>query len=249
MKQIASIFLTLFVSLGVLGQQELITAADSAYASKRYTEAIANYESILEQGYESAALYYNLGNAYFNINDLPAAILNYERARVLSPRDPDIEFNLSIANSMIPDKIESVPEIFYVRWWKSLRDSFNLYTWTVISLGVFMLLVISAGFFILSRQMALRRAAFWLGIVFILLSAAGFATTYSKYDIQSKHLYAIVFDPTITVKSSPNQSGKDLFVIHEGTKVFIMEEINGWCNIRIANGSDGWLPSSSIVRI
>lgn len=249
MKIIASIFISVFLSLGVLAQQELITAADSAYANERYSEAISNYESVLDLGYESAALYYNLGNAYFNINDLPSAILNYERAKVLSPRDPDIAFNLNIANSMIPDKIESVPEIFYIRWWKSLRDSFSLYTWTLISLSIFLLLVISAGVFILSQKMVIRRAAFWLGIVFVVLSISGFATTYSKYGIESKHLYAIIFDPTITVKSAPNQSGKDLFVIHEGTKVFIMEEINGWCNIRIANGSDGWLPASSIRRI
>jgi len=249
MRKITSIIGAILFSISLLGQQDLITQGDSAYNREMYTEAISNYEAVLDQGLESAQLYYNLGNAYFNINMLPAAILNYERAKVLAPGDADIAFNLNIANNMITDKIEPVPEIFYISWWKSLRNSFNLHTWTVVSLGIFLLLVMCAGIFFLSRNILMRKFAFWSGIFFILFSIAGFSMTYTKYDIQSKHLEAIVFDPTITVKSSPNQLGKDLFVIHEGTKVFILEEINEWCNIRIANGSDGWLPAASIKRI
>ena len=249
MKKIISIICAAILSISLMGQQELISSGDSAYKQELYTEAITQYETVLEQGYESAELYYNLGNAYFNINNLPAAILNYERARVLAPGDADIQFNLKIANSMITDKIEAVPEIFYVRWWKSLRNSINLHSWTITSITVFALLLLCAGLFFLARNMFLRKIAFWTGVVFVLLSLAVFSMTYTKYDMQSKHLEAIVFDPTITIKSSPNQLGKDLFVIHEGTKVYIIEEINDWCNIVIANGSDGWLPSSSIKRI
>jgi len=249
MRKIISIVGAILISISLLGQQDLITQGDSAYNREMYTEAISNYEAVLDQGFESAQLYYNLGNAYFNINMLPAAILNYERAKVLAPADADIDFNLNIANSMIPDKIEPVPEIFYIRWWKSLRNSFNLYTWTIASISIFVLLVLCAGIFFLSRNILMRKFAFWSGIFFILFSIAGFSMTYTRYDIQSKHLEAIVFDPTITVKSSPNQLGKDLFVIHEGTKVFILEEINEWCNIKITNGSAGWLPAASIKRI
>ena len=249
MKKILSIIGAILLTISIMGQQDLITRGDSAYKQEMYTEAISHYEAVLDQGYESAALYYNLGNAYFNINNLPSAILNYERARVLDPGDADIEFNLNIANSMITDKIEVVPEIFYIRWWKSLRNSVNLHTWTVAGMGAFILLVIFAGIFFLSRAVLIRKFAFWSGVVFLLLSITLFFMTYTKYDIQSKHLEAIVFSPTITVKSSPSQLGKDLFVIHEGTKVIIIEEINEWCNIRIANGSDGWLPASSVKRI
>jgi len=229
--------------------QEIIAAGDSAYSEKLYTQAIGKYESVIRQGYESPELYYNLGNAYFNINNLPAAILNYERAKVLDPRDEDIAFNLRIANSMITDKIEPVPEIFYIRWWKALRNSFNLQNWTVASISLFMFLLVCIGTFILSRRLVLRKAAFWTGIVVLLISAASFSMAFSKYNIQRNHLEAIVFDPTITVKSSPSESGKDLFVIHEGTKVFIIDEINDWCNIRIANGSEGWMPLESLKRI
>jgi tetratricopeptide (TPR) repeat protein len=249
MKKTFSIITAIMLSISLLGQHELITKGDSAYSQEMYRDAISNYESVLDMGYESAELYYNLGNAYFNINDLPSAILNYERGKVLAPGDADINFNLNIANSMITDKIEAVPEIFYVRWWKSLRNSFNLHSWTIAGISAFALLVACAGIFFLSRAVFLRKFAFWTGIVLLLLSIGLFFITYTKYDIQSKNLEAIVFYPTITVKSSPNQLGKDLFVIHEGTKVFIEEEINEWCNVSIANGSSGWLPSSSIKRI
>ncbi len=249
MKKILSIVSIVLVSISLMGQQEMINKGDSAYKQEMYREAVTQYEAVLGQGFESAELYYNLGNAYFNLNNLPAAILNYERARVLSPGDADIEFNLNIANSMITDKIEIVPEVFYVRWWKSLRSSFNLHTWTVASISIFAILILCAGIFFLSRNIFMRKLGFWAGTAFFLLSIAVFSMTFTKYDMQSKHMEAIVFDPTITVKSSPSQLGKDLFVIHEGTKVHIIEEINEWCNISIANGSDGWLPSSSIRRI
>jgi len=245
---LAVFYLPLLVAAGER-QQALVASADSAYREKLYTRAIDKYESVIMQGYESAALYYNLGNAYFNINDLPAAILNYERAKVLDPRDEDIAFNLRIANSMITDKIEPVPEIFYIRWWKSLRNSFNLHTWTITSISLFIFLLVCIGTFVLSRRLPLRKTAFWTGFIILLFSAAAFSMASTKFTIQHDHLEAIVFEPTITVKSSPSETGKDLFVIHEGTKVFIMDEINNWCNIRIANGSEGWMPIGSLKRI
>ena len=245
------IFQVLFPLLMLAGttQQALITEADTAYKAERYTEAVEKYESVLDQGLESAELYYNLGNAYFHLNNLPAAILNYERAKVLNPRDADINFNLNIANSMIPDKIEVVPEIFYIRWWKSVRNNFNLHTWTMASVSIFILLVMFIGIFVLSQRMFMRKLAFWTGIMALLLSIISFSMTYTKHSIESQHLEAIVFSPTVTVKSSPNQLGKDLFVIHEGTKVFLMEEMNEWANIKIANGSTGWMPLGSMKRI
>lgn len=249
------------ISLGILqlifpvillagnAQQDLVSQGDSAYNAKEYLAASEKYELVLDQGFESAELYYNLGNAYFNMNKLPEAILNYERARVLAPRDPDINFNLNIANSMIPDKIEVVPEIFYVEWWKMLRDSFNLHSWAIISLIVFTIFVCCAAIFFLSQSIIFRKLAFWTGLALIISGSAIFSISFTKYNIQSNHLEAIVFDPTITVKSSPNKLGKDLFVIHEGTKVYILEEFNDWANIRIANGSTGWMPLSSVRRI
>ena len=143
MKKIVIITFVSLLSFVSMGQQEIITRGDSAYSNEMYIDAIGYYEEVLKEGYESAQLYYNLGNAYFNINNLPAAILNYERARVLDPGDEDIKFNLSIANSMIPDKIEVVPEIFYVRWWKALRNSISLHTWTIAGLLSFALLIFS----------------------------------------------------------------------------------------------------------
>lgn len=252
MKNTALIIIQLLMPLLLLAgsaEQDLIMQADSAYNAERFNEAVEKYEMVLNQGLESAELYYNLGNAYFNLNKMPEAILNYERARVLAPGDKDINFNLNIANSMIPDKIEVVPEIFYVRWWKSWRDSFNLQTWTIVSITIFTLLIICVGLFFLSGSLLLRKLAFWSGMGFLLLSIGTFSMTYTKYGIQSKHLEAIVFDPTITIKSSPNQLGKDLFVIHEGTKVFILEEMNEWANIKIVNGSTGWMPMKSLRRI
>jgi tetratricopeptide (TPR) repeat protein len=252
MKRTVIIFFQLLLPLLMVAgtdQQTLITEADTAYKAERYTEAVEKYEMVINQGFESAELYYNLGNAYFNLNLLPSAILNYERAIVLNPRDLDINFNLNIANSMITDKIEVVPEIFYIRWWKSIRSNFNLHTWTITSISILILMIICIGIFILSQTVIIRKLAFWSGIAALLISMISFSMTYTKHSIESQHLEAIVFSPTVTIKSSPNQLGKDLFVIHEGTKVFILEEMNEWGNIKIANGSTGWMPLGSLRRI
>lgn len=244
-------FFPLFIFGGEADLQDFIAKGDSAYIADQYEEAIRNYELVFEQGYSSTQLYYNLGNAYLQLNKLPEAILNYERAKRLSPRDKDLNDNLNMAYSMIQDRIETVPDIFYVKWWKSLRNAFSLQSWTYACIGLFGLLICCAGFFILSQIIVVRRISFWAGILFFLLLLPSFFMAYSRYNIQTKKLEAIVFAPTITAKHNPGEKSADVFVIHEGTKVFILEELEDsvWCNVRIANGSTGWIPVEGLEKI
>lgn len=254
MNKVFAIFLISLLPILMFGQeadvQESITKGDSAYLKNLYEEAIVNYEIVISQGYGSTQVYYNLGNAYFKMNKIPGAILNFERAKRLSPRDADIDFNLNVANSMIQDRNEAVPEIFYVKWWKILRNSFSLQNWTYFSIGIFIMIICCAGLFFLSRMVFVRRISFWAGIAFFVMAIFSFSMSYSLYNIQSNQLEAIVFAPTITAKHNPNVQGGDVFVIHEGTKVSILDESDdGWVNIKLANGSTGWIPVESVVRI
>lgn len=255
MKKILVIFLGTIFSLSLTaGEEEMqayIAKGDSAYINNQYEEAIQNYLMVLDQGYNSSHLYYNLGNAYLNLNKIPEAILNYERAKRLSPNDADIEFNLNMANTMTQDRIEAVPEIFYVKWWKSLQNSFSLQSWTYACIGLFALLIFCIGLFFLSRTVFVRRISFWAGIAVFLLLIPSFLNAYSRYDVESRQLEAIVFAPTMTAKHNPNEKSTDVFVIHEGAKVFILEELEDsiWCNIKIANGSTGWIRLESLEKI
>jgi tetratricopeptide (TPR) repeat protein len=223
--------------------------ANNAYNEGLYDSALNVYQLIEAENLESAALFYNMGNAYFKKNDVASAILYFEKAKKLAPNDEDIEYNLGIANSMIVDKIEKVPELFYKKWWNYFYNMFNADTWTIISLVSWFILFFLIGLFILTRSRSRRKLAFYLGLVFLFTSVTTFGLASQKYYYGKEHNEAIIFTPTITVKSSPTMTAVDLFVIHEGTKVRILDQVNEWTKIRIQDGSVGWLPESSLKEI
>ncbi|MCD4772482.1 MAG: tetratricopeptide repeat protein [Bacteroidales bacterium] len=251
MKKIVSIVIFLFFTIGLFASENdsLIDIANKKYSEGLYNEAIENYQIVIDKGYASSELYFNLGNSYFKMNDLPSSILYYERARRLAPNDEDIKFNLKTVNSRIPDKIEKVPELFFKRWWNSFYNMFSVNNWAKITILVFVITLFFTGIFILSKQRGNKIIAFWVGLVFLLLSVFAFGLSYQKYIYSQKHHEAIVFTPTITIKSSPDKNSVDLFVIHEGAKLIITDKVGDWYEIRIASGGVGWLPQSSVEII
>ena len=242
--------LTLSLTMaGVSFAQEpavLLDSAAQAYNKGHYASAVSFCERTLAAGYESAAVYYNLGNAWFKQNEMAAAIYNYERALLLAPGDEDILHNLKIANSRIIDKIEVVPDLFFERWWKSFYNLFPGDTWALLSLVFLSMFLTALSVFFLSGRTSVRRAGFWSAVVFLVF--IGFSTAFAwKNHFRSRHKdHGIVFSPSITAKSSPDASSVDLFVLHEGTKVQIGDRVDQWIRIRIANGTVGWIPAESV---
>ncbi|MCD4683457.1 MAG: tetratricopeptide repeat protein [Bacteroidales bacterium] len=227
----------------------LFSKANDEYNNEMYTNAIEDYLLIVDAGYESDVLYFNLGNAYFKISDVPSAILFYEKAKKLNPNDDDINFNLNVANTKIVDKIEPVPELFFWQWWRSIYNLFDANTWAKISVAGFISFFVLLAFYLLSKLLVIRKTAFYSGVIILILAIFTFIVANQKYNISKNQNEAIVFAPTITVKSSPNQNSVDLFVIHEGSKVNIIEKVGIWCEIKIANGSVGWLPAEALKDI
>lgn len=233
----------------VANNDSLISTANNAYNQGLYDSALSVYDQVLQQGYESSELYYNMGNAYFKNNDLPSAILYYEKAAKLHPNDSDIEYNLNIANSMIVDKIEKVPELFYEKWWRFSYNIMGANAWAIVSLVFIALVVIVSGLFIISKTRQHRKISFFIGVVLILFAFATYALASEKYGDNVNNKEAVVFTPSITVKSSPTPNAVDLFVIHDGTKVEIIDRIDSWVEIKIQNGSIGWIPMVAIREI
>ncbi len=252
MKGFVTGILILITSFTVFSQNqstEDVILANKEYNEGHYEIAIDLYEKVVDKGFASAELFYNLGNAYFKTDAIPESIFYYEKALKLDPRNKDIQFNLNIANSRKIDKIEEVPDLFYIKWWKSIKALFSPNNWAMITVIFFITIFIFGIFFIISRNYRIRKTSFWISvtaIAFFLLSLL--ISIQSNNEFMSDD-YAIVFDPTITVKSSPTVSSVDLFVIHEGTKIEILDKVEGWYEIRIANGSEGWLPESAIKKI
>jgi tetratricopeptide (TPR) repeat protein len=228
---------------------QLWEKANAFYTTEDYQQAISNYEQILRSGQESAKLYFNLGNAYYKAGNINQAILNFERAKVLAPNDENIDFNIKMANQFVVTSIEPLPLPFFIRWQTSVINMYPSDTWSVISIIAFIMFLGLIGLFIFSRIVSIRRISFLLGIFMVIFS--GF--TYSFASKQQKKIIernsAIVFSPRVTVKSAPSQTGTDLFLIYEGLKVDITDSIGTWKEIKLADGNEGWLQDSCIVKI
>lgn len=220
--------------------------ANTAYNSGNYDTVVVVYQKILDAGMESVPVYYNMGNAYYKLQEYPMAIYCYEKALKLDPSNEDVQTNLAIANASIVDKIEAVPQSFIVRWWRGMRSSLSGDGWAWCSIGAFALLLLMLFLFLRARKVGLRKLGFFMGLVFLVAFALSVV-----FAVQLKHIadtqdQAIVMTPTVTVKSSPSTNSVDLFVLHEGAKVEVMDAQGEWAQIRIANGSVGWLEVSEI---
>jgi len=232
-----------------INADSLMMRGNRAYDHQQYDTAINMYKRVLKMGLVSPKLYFNLGDAYFRKKDIPSAILYFEKAKKLDPNNPEILYNINLANTMIPDKIDKVPQMFLKRWWNYFYDLFDANTWAILSLVSFALFVLLVGVFILSHRRGAKKLSFFLGVIMLLASVASFGlASQKKYYIQHYN-EAIIFVPSITAKSSPTPNSVDLFVIHQGTKVRLLDEVDGWRKIRLQNGSIGWLPDQSMKEI
>jgi tetratricopeptide (TPR) repeat protein len=249
MKKHSIILFALLFSLSLWAQDARMANANQLYAASNFTESIAAYEDILKTGVESEALYFNLGNAYYKTGQLPLAILNYERALLLDPNDKDIQYNLELANSQIADRINAVGEFFLSTWVKKFVSLGDSNTWAWMGVLLLAMALIALGLFMYANTTLVKRMGFLTGIILILLSITTLSFSYTQKNRQLNRSEGIVFAPTLNVKSSPDTSGTDLFVIHEGTKVKVLEKLGSWLKIVIKDGSEGWIPANEIEII
>lgn len=228
----------------------LWNAANEAYVEGRWADAVDGYQLISGMGLESAALYCNTGDAYFKDGNIPMAILFYERALKLDPSYEDARFNLDLLNSTIQDRIDLVPEFILKVWARDICYIMDSNAWAVCFLVLVALTLALLLVFLLAPTAAWRRAGFFAGIVTLLmaLSALSFSIWQKKGYMSADS--AIVMRPVTSVKSSPSaEASKDLFILHEGTKVRILDTVGSWNNISLADGRQGWLPSDDIAII
>ena len=223
--------------------------ADSAYARQQYQQAIKDYEELLHDGV-SAELYYNLGNAYYRTDNITRAVLNYERALLLSPGDGDIRFNLQMARSKTIDKITPESEMFFVTWYHALVNIMSVDGWARTALVSFALAIVLALVYLFSARIWVRKVGFFGGLAFIAVFILANLFAYQQRQELVNRTGAIIISSAVPVKSTPSKSGTDLFILHEGTKVEITDgTMRGWKEIRVADGKEGWIETSKIEII
>lgn len=239
----------LCVGLCAMAQASLLKEAETAYTTEDYAKAIELYEGILKTQGESAAVYYNLGNAYYKAGRLGPAILNYERSLLLDPADGDARFNLELARQKTIDKIEPIGEFFLVKWVRSMANWTSADGWAKCAIGCFWLLIGCLVLFFFARWIHLKKLGFYLGLLFLVLVIVCNLFASHQKGAWEHRTQAIVFAATVTAKSSPDASGTDLFVLHEGTLVSIKSTLGEWSEIELEDGNVGWLPSREIEKI
>lgn len=227
----------------------LIDSANAAYNKANYNKALSFYEHFLGGGIESAQAYYNMGNCYYRLNEMGKAILYYEKAEKLKPGDPDIQFNLQLANQKIIDKVTADAPIFIYSDWKKFEDIFTEKGWGILCITFLCMGLLLFAAYLITPRMVLKQLSFWTGCVLIVFSLFTFYVARQQYELLNSHDTAIVTASTVTVTGAPDEKATQLFVIHEGTKVSVVNSQGEWTEIKLANGNQGWLISSNISEI
>ncbi|MEQ8623717.1 MAG: tetratricopeptide repeat protein [Vicingaceae bacterium] len=216
-------------------------AANKLYEEGKYQNASEQYNQLIDKGYISDDIHYNLANSYFKMNDIAPAILNYEKALKINPNNKDAANNLALANEKTVDKIEQVPELFFYRWIDSILNIMSLNAWSKLSVVLFFLAFICFALYLFTTTLTLKKVGFYaFSIMLILGFTSWLMAAKQKHSLEAKN-YAIVMNPTVNIVSSPSKGSSQLFVLHEGSKVKIKEETEDWFRVALPNGNEGWI--------
>ena len=235
---------------GTAVTDSLWNAGTAAYSEGRWEDAAQSWQAIREAGLESPELYYNIGNAFYKSGDVAHAVLNYERALKLDPSYSDARFNLEFAQNLVQDKIDAVPEFFLETWGRKACWLLPSDVWAILfvigllaTLGLVLL-------FLLGRTPRARKTGFFAGIAALVITLLFLDFAFWQRTDYRKEDKAIITRAVTSVKSSPSgDASTDLFILHEGTKVTIIDEVGDWRNIELADGRQGWLKSSDFEKI
>lgn len=225
---------------------ELFKKGVESYNEGQYSQAISYYETILKNKEHSAALYFNLGNCYYKMNRIAPSIYYYEKALLLDPNDSDIQNNLAFAQQMTLDAIEVMPDTGIAKAYKGTAGALSHEQWGIISIVFVCLGILAYIFYVLVRYSTYKRIALVSSLVLMILGFVFVAFAYIGQQEYRNDQPAIIFADAITVRSEPNRRSEPVFELHEGTKVQVLDELEDWNKIQLANGQEGWLPQAEI---
>lgn len=243
--------IALLFSLVVSSQtsNELFSKANNRYQNGKYVEAIEIYTSIEKQGLKSDDLFFNLGNCYYKLNKVAPSIYYYEKALKISPTHEDASFNLAFAKRMTIDVIEELPKTFLQRFSSTVIQKLTYDTWAIIA--VLASFLASLLFLLYHFSFSSKKKLFYFNTsifaVFVLITSAFFA--FKNYDTVQKNRAGIIFVAKVEIKNAPSTSSEEVFELHEGTKVIILDELDNWKKIKIADGKIGWIYADDLKEI
>ncbi len=235
--------------IGLAQEDQVFEKANTFYNQEQYQEAIDAYKSILDNGQESAELYYNLGNANYKLSNIGSSIYYYEKALELAPKDEDILNNLAFANNATIDAIDVIPEGVISRTVNSFTNMFSFDVWAWISVVCVVFFVVLFMFYYSARISSKKRLFFLGSWVSLIIGLFGIFFAFKQYRFIKNNQYAIIFAQETTIKSEPNLRSEEVFELHEGTKVKVTETVNDWKKIKLADGKIGWIPATDLREL
>lgn len=235
--------LSLFICSQNFASEQVFGLGNKQYVDENYSAAISLYDSILSSGMESSELYYNLGNCHYKTNDWANAIWHYEKSLQLKNNEKT-KHNLKLAKLKIIDRIEPLPQLFYKKWWINLTQTLSTQVWQILTLtgiGLIFILQLISQFSSLKSKL-ITKIFSAIAVIILLITQTSYHNNFTRKE-------AIIFSETITVNSAPTSSSTNLFTLHAGSKVKIIDTIGDWINIKIANGNSGWIAQNSIKEL
>jgi len=227
----------------------LLDSAQNAYDRQDFTKAAQFYNTLCEMDPQNVELHYNLGNAHFKNKALAKSILHYEKALKLYPQHQDAAHNLKIANQKTVDKIESIPNLFIYRWWRSIYNLYPADTWASISIALMALSLIGISIFLFMSEVKLKKIGFYGALFNLVFALICVLLAVNQKSYVNSASFGIIMEASVNVISSPSSGSSQLFVLHEGTKVKIKSEDKLWIRIALPNGNEGWIEGKNIASI
>jgi tetratricopeptide (TPR) repeat protein len=249
MKSVIYIFVFLVSSLSFSQSKTLFEQGNTLYNNGDFAEAIDKYEAILKTNQHSAELYFNLANAHYKLNNIAPSIYYYEKAKQLAPNDKDIINNMVFAKNMTVDAIEVLPEIGLSKFLTKATNLFTFNTWAKIAIGFMVLFVSLLLVYYFSYSTTKKRLSFIGSLSALFLTCIALLFTFHNYNLVQQDNPAIIFAQESKVKSEPNLRSEEAFVLHEGTKIQILDTVNNWKKIKLADGKTGWISSNEIKAL
>lgn len=253
-KQMLHILATILLFSTAVNANDLVSAKDafadgaSHYKSGEYEEALEDFLEA-EKMAEGFAINYNIGNTYYKLNQIPECILYYERALKYQPANEDLLYNLRLANDRIVDKIETLPRTKLNRWWREFRYGMGPDGWGLIALAWSLLSAFLLFVFFYSRRLGIKRFGFYGGILALVLMILSTTLAKSAYEYRNTHNSGIVFPDKVDVKGEPREESTIVFVLHAGTKVEIVQQVDNWYEVQLASGNRGWMEATNVEEI
>ncbi len=239
-------FVFFILSSTLTAQEKVFDQANQLYNDGKYEQAIEKYHAILNAKFESPELYYNLGNAYAKLDELGEAVYYFEKAKKLAPDDEDIQNNLFFVKNMVVDDITPLPEIGLNAFLNKISTQLNVNQWAKLAVGMSVLFVLMFLLYHFTYQSLLKRIFFTGILLAIFLFSASIYFAFHQDNYLKNNQEAIVFVNEVTIKSEPLDKGENIFLLHEGTKVVVLETVDNWKKIKIADGKVGWIKSDKI---